>query len=156
MRKTVDISSLFRSSIGFDHFIDTLENASREPFDEWPACDIVKTGEDEYAITLAVPGYSSDALTIVHEPNMLTVTGEKLHEDRPYLHRGMDDRPFRKRFDLADHVTASEAELANGLLTISLKRELPEEMKPRRIAISGGPASPMANANKAKSRKQAA
>ncbi|MFC3073557.1 Hsp20 family protein [Shinella pollutisoli] len=138
MRTTLDFSPLFRSSIGFDRMLDALETANRvEPFDNWPPYDIVKTGEDDYRITMAVAGFAEGDLTIAQEQNMLAVSGERAgEEDGQYLHRGIAERAFRRRFELADHVKVVGASLVNGLLTIDLKREIPEEMKPRRIEIA--------------------
>jgi len=137
MRTSLDFSPLFRSSIGFDRIFDLLESASQsEASDNWPPYDIAKTGDDVYRITMAVAGFSESELTISHEPNLLVVSGAKPGEDRAqYLHRGIAGRAFKRRFELADHVKVTGAKLENGLLTIDLVRELPEEMKPRRIEI---------------------
>ncbi|ERI14221.1 heat-shock protein [Ochrobactrum sp. EGD-AQ16] len=138
MRTTFDFSPLFRSSIGFDRLVNALEAASRvESIDNWPPYDIAKTDEDEYRITMAVAGFSEDELSITQEQNMLLVAGSKApDENTQYLHRGIAGRSFQRRFQLADHVRVEGATLVNGLLTINLRREIPEEMKPRRIAIS--------------------
>ena len=137
MRTNLNFSPLFRSTIGFDRVFDLLENASRmQSFESWPPYDIVRASEDSYRITMAVAGFSEAELTISHEPNLLVVSGNKPDEDAgDYLHRGISGRSFERRFELADHVKVTSANLANGLLTISLVRELPEEMKPRRIQI---------------------
>ncbi|WP_309775272.1 Hsp20 family protein [Nitrobacter vulgaris] len=141
MRNTFDFAPLFRSTIGFDRMLDTLESASRvTSIDPWPPYDIVRKSEDDYRITMAVAGLSEDDLTITQEKNMLLVAGQKSGQDEAsgqYLHRGIAARAFRRRFELADHVKVVSANLENGLLTIDLKRELPEEMKPRRITIAG-------------------
>ncbi|KAB2692601.1 molecular chaperone IbpA [Ochrobactrum intermedium] len=138
MRTTFDFSPLFRSSIGFDRLVNALEAASRvESIDNWPPYDIAKTDEDEYRITMAVAGFSEDELSITQEQNMLLVAGSKApDENTQYLHRGIAGRSFQRRFQLADHVRVEGATLVDGLLTINLRREIPEEMKPRRIAIS--------------------
>ena len=138
MRTTFDFSPLFRSSIGFDRLVNALEAASRvESIDNWPPYDIAKTDEDDYRITMAVAGFSEDELSITQEQNMLLVAGSKTtDENAQYLHRGIAGRSFQRRFQLADHVRVERATLVNGLLTIDLRREIPEEMKPRRIAIS--------------------
>ncbi|MBM7330366.1 Hsp20 family protein [Agrobacterium sp. S2] len=138
MRTTFDFSPLFRSSIGFERLVNALEAASRvESIDNWPPYDIAKTDEDEYRITMAVAGFSEDELSITQEQNMLLVAGSKTpDENTQYLHRGIAGRSFQRRFQLADHVRVEGATLVNGLLTIDLRREIPEEMKPRRIAIS--------------------
>lgn len=134
---TFDFSPLFRSSIGFDRLLNTLEAASRiETADNWPPYDIVKTGDDEYRITMAVAGFSQDELAMTQEQNMLIVSGEKTNgQAGEYLHRGIAGRGFERRFELADHVKVVGANLADGLLTVDLKLEIPEEMKPRRIEI---------------------
>jgi molecular chaperone IbpA len=142
MRTTFDFTPLFRSSIGFDQMLHALEAASRvETIDNWPPYDIAKLAENDYRITMAVAGFSQDDLTITQEQNMLMVSGRKAGDDGgQYLHRGIAGRDFQRRFELADHVKVVEASLVDGLLTIDLKREIPEEMKPRRIEITGGDA----------------
>lgn len=142
---TFDFTPLFRSTIGFDRLMDSIEAASRAAsIDTWPPYDIVKSGEDEYRITMAVAGFSEEDMTITQEQNMLLITGQKASDDdkKQYLHRGIAGRTFQRRFELADHVHVVGASLMNGLLTIDLKLELPEEMKPRRIAIGKGEALP--------------
>ena len=138
MRTNLDFSPLFRSSIGFDRMLNALEAASRvETIDNWPPYDIVRSGEDEYRIAMAVAGFTQDELTITQEQNMLFVSGQKTNAEAvQYLHRGIAGRSFQRRFELADHVRVVSAVLVNGLLTIDLKREIPEAMKPRRIEIA--------------------
>ena len=160
MRTTFDFAPLFRSSIGFDRLLNTLEAASRltSP-DNWPPYDIVRTGEDDYHISMAVAGLTEDDLTITQEQNMLRVTGQKVGDDedsRQYLHRGIAGRTFQRRFELADYVKVVGAGLVNGLLTIDLKREVPEEMKPRRIAVASGGALPRAEMKQIETEKLAA
>jgi molecular chaperone IbpA len=137
MRTAFDFSPLFRSSVGYDRIFDLLDNASRvSTIDNWPPYDITKLGEDQYRVTMAVAGFAQNELNIVQERNLLLVTGEKTaNEDTQYLHRGIAGRSFQRRFELADHVRVVGADLSNGLLTIDLKREIPEAMKPRRIDI---------------------
>lgn len=143
MRTNLNFSPLFRSTIGFDRVFDLLEHASRsQSLDSWPPYDIIRTSEDTYRITMAVAGFSDDEITITHEPNMLVVSGNKPDEENAdYLHRGIAGRSFDRRFELADHVKVTSANLANGLLTIALVREVPEEMKPRRVQIRTGEAA---------------
>jgi len=132
-----DFSPLIRSSVGFDRVFDLLETAARvQHADNWPPYDIVKTGDDQYTINMAVAGFSPDELTVTMQPNQLVVSGHK-HDEKAgeYLHRGIAQRALERRFELADHVNVVAANLDNGLLTIELKREIPEEMKPRRIEI---------------------
>ncbi|MBC57230.1 MAG: molecular chaperone Hsp20 [Confluentimicrobium sp.] len=140
MATRLDFTPLFRSSIGFDRMLDALEAASRvETLDNWPPYDIVKTGEDDYRIDMAVAGFAEDDLTLTQDKNMLIVSGRKEApggDDASYLYRGIAGRSFERRFELADHVRVEGATLSNGLLTVELKREIPEELKPRRIEIA--------------------
>lgn len=158
MRTTFDFTPLFRSSIGFDRMLNALEAASRvETIDNWPPYDIAKTGEDDYRITMAVAGFSLDELTMTQEQNILVVSGQKAGGDNSqYLHRGIAARTFQRRFELADHVKVVGASLVNGLLTIDLKREIPEEMKPRKIQIAAGEALPKVETRQIEADKQAA
>lgn len=158
MRTNLDFSPLFRSSIGFDRMLNALEAASRvETIDNWPPYDIVKSGEDAYRISMAVAGFAQEELTITQEQNMLVVSGQKADgEDIQYLHRGIAGRPFQRRFELADHVKVVGAELVHGLLTIDLKREVPEERKPRRIEIATSLALPKAETKQIEGDRQAA
>ncbi|MBY5441267.1 Hsp20 family protein [Rhizobium leguminosarum] len=158
MRTNLDFSPLIRSSVGFERMLNALEAASRaETIDNWPPYDIVKTGEDEYRIAMAVAGFSQDELAIIQEQNMLVVSGQKANgEDVQYLHRGIAGRSFQRRFELADHLKVVDAGLVNGLLTIDLKREIPEEMKPRQIEIGTGNAMPKAETKQIGAETQAA
>ncbi len=158
MRTNLDFSPLFRSSIGFDRLLNALEAASHaEAVDNWPPYDIVKTDEDDYRIVMAVAGFSLDELAITQEQNMLFVAGEKANgEDVQYLHRGIAGRSFQRRFELADHVKVVGAGLVDGLLTVDLKREIPEEMKPRKIEITADTALPKAETKQIGTEKQAA
>lgn len=144
MRTTLDFSPLFKSSIGFDRVFDLLDSmGSVEPFDNWPPYDIMKTGEDGYRISMSVAGFSPDELEVTHEGDMLVVKGAKKADGEvEYLHKGIANRSFIRRFELADFVYVANAALADGLLVIDLKRELPEEMKPKRIEIHTGEALP--------------
>jgi molecular chaperone IbpA len=137
MRTAYDFSPLFRSSVGFDRIFDLLENATRvQAIDNWPPYNIEKVGEDQYRITMAVAGFSPDELNLTSQPNWLVVSGQKQGEESTqYLHRGIATRSFERRFELADHVKVKDARLDNGLLTIELVREVPEEMRPRRIEV---------------------
>ncbi|WP_163879588.1 Hsp20 family protein [Rhizobium laguerreae] len=158
MRTNLDFSPLIRSSVGFERMLNALEAASRaETIDNWPPYDIVKTGEDEYRIAMAVAGFSQDELAIIQEQNMLVISGQKANgEDVQYLHRGIAGRSFQRRFELADHVKVVDAGLVNGLLTIDLKREISEEMKPRQIDIGTGNAMPKAETKQIEAETQAA
>jgi molecular chaperone IbpA len=154
---SIDFSPLFRSTIGFDRVFDLLENSQRVmSIGNWPPYDIVREGEDAYQIILAVAGFDKDELSISVEPNLLVVKGERSDQgERTYLHRGLTGTNFERRFELADHVEVTDARLENGLLTISLKRELPEAMKPRRIPIATT-ATPVAEPRQLEAKKHAA
>ncbi|EHJ96133.1 Hsp20 family protein [Agrobacterium sp. 22-3674b3] len=137
MATSYDYAPLYRSSIGFDRVFNLLENAQRtRSISDWPPYDIIRTGEDSYQISIAVAGFTRDEIDITFQSNLLTVTGKR--QETPaegYLHRGIAARPFEHRFELADHVRVSGAELKNGLLSIDLVREIPEALKPRKIDI---------------------
>ena len=136
--RAYDFSPLFRSTVGFDRVFDLLEDASKlATVDNWPPYDIVRTGEDQYRIAMAVAGFSPQELDVTAEPNLLIVSGRKQanEDEAQFLHRGIAQRMFERRFELADHVKIAGANLENGLLTIELVREIPEAMKPRRIEI---------------------
>jgi molecular chaperone IbpA len=137
MRNDLDFAPLYRSSVGFDRVFDLLNNAQRlQAMDTWPPYDIVRTTDDNYRIEMAVAGFAEADLDIVQERNLLVVKGHKAEaKDGEYLHRGIAGRSFERRFELADHVKVEDASLVNGLLRIVLKREIPEAMKPRKIAI---------------------
>jgi molecular chaperone IbpA len=138
MRTTLDFSPLFRTGVGFDRVFDVLDTASRiQPFDGWPPYDIIKQGEDSYRIVMAVAGFDRDELTLTDRPNLLIVSCARKGgtQDCVYLHKGIAEREFERRFELADHVKVAHASLQNGLLTIELEREVPEALKPRRIEI---------------------
>ena len=138
MRTTLDFSPLFRTGIGFDRVFDALDTATRvQPVDNWPPYDIVRQGEDSYRIVMAVAGFEREELTLTDRPNLLIVSGAKKTpgQDCVYLHKGIAEREFERRFELADHVKVAHASLQNGLLTIELQREVPEALKPRRIEI---------------------
>jgi len=142
MRTVLDFSPLHRSSIGFDRVFDLLEAAARtQTNDNWPPFDSVKLSEDKYRITMAVAGFSREDVTITVQANMLTVSGERKGEQEgEVLHRGIANRPFNRRFELAEHMQVTGARMENGLLVIDLKREVPEAYKLRNIEI-GGPAA---------------
>jgi molecular chaperone IbpA len=137
MRNDFDFAPLYRSSVGFDRVFNLLSNAQRlQAIDTWPPYDIVKTTENDYRIEMAVAGFGESDLDITQERNVLVVKGQKAEaKDGEYLHRGIAGRSFERRFELADHVKVEDASLVNGLLRILLKREIPEAMKPRKIAI---------------------
>jgi molecular chaperone IbpA len=135
--RTIDLTPLYRSVVGFDRLADLLDAASAEAASGYPPYNIERTGENAYRVEIAVAGFKADDLNIEVKENLLTVQGRKPANDeaKRYLHRGLAERNFERRFQLADYVVVSDAHLADGLLSISLKRELPEALKPRRIEI---------------------
>lgn len=138
---TIDLTPLYRSSVGFDRMATLLNSAVRreQSAPGYPPYNIEITGENQYEITLAVAGFSDDELDIQVENGILSVKGKKADSDekRQYLHQGIATRSFLRKFNLADHVEVQGAASENGILRISLLRELPEAMKPRTIAING-------------------
>jgi len=140
MRNELDFSPLYRSSVGFDRVFKLLNNSQRlQAVDFWPHYDIVKTGEDEYRISMAVAGFDESDLDITQDRNFLVVKGSKAEDQQgEYLHRGIPARSFERRFELADHVWVEDASLASGLLTVSLRREIPDALRLRKIAIGSG------------------
>ena len=141
---TLDFTPLFRSSIGFDQLPGLLSHAMQREESGYPPYNIEKIGEDQYRIVMAVAGFGKDDIDIVQEQNQLTVRGRLRETERKtYLHRGIASRAFEREFDLADYVEVTGANLDNGLLVIELKRELPEELKPRSIPVTSGTSVPM-------------
>jgi molecular chaperone IbpA len=140
MRNGFDFTPYRRSAIGFDRLFDVLETAARNGApDNYPPFDIERSGDDSYRVTLAVAGFTADEIELTAQQNLLVVTGKKAENDdgRTFVHRGIAARGFERRFELADYVQVSGANLENGLLTIDLVREVPEAMRPRKIAIAG-------------------
>ena len=139
--RTYNTSPMYRSIVGFDRLAALLDAAAKtDSAGGYPPYNIESVGENAYRVEIAVAGFRSEELTLEARENVLTVTGRKADNDadRRYLHRGLAARNFERRFQLADYVVVTDAELANGLLSISLKRELPESLKPRQIPISSG------------------
>jgi molecular chaperone IbpA len=137
--RTYDFSPLWRSTIGFDRLFDLLDETQRATEDNYPPYNIERLGEDRYQISLAVAGFRPDELSITAEQNVLMVEGRKTDkEQHEYLYQGISARPFKRQFNLADYVQVANAAFDNGLLRIELVREIPEAMKPRRIAIGSG------------------
>ena len=140
--RTYDFAPLWRSTIGFDRLFDLLDETQRGSEDNYPPYNIERLGEDRYQISLALAGFSPDEMTVTAEQNVLTIEGRKAEKDQhEYLYQGISARPFKRQFNLADHVQVRGATFENGLLRIELYREIPEAMKPRRIEISGGGAT---------------
>ena len=138
--RTLDLSPLYRSFIGFDRLASMVDDASQnDPAPNYPPYNIEKLEDDNYQITLAVAGFSNNDVQLVVEKNTLTVTAKKVSgendKSRNFLHKGISERNFERKFQLGDHVNVTGAELNNGLLNISLERVIPESQKPRKIAI---------------------
>lgn len=136
--RTFDLTPLYRSAIGFDRLASLLEQrAEAQP--SYPPYNIELVSEDQYRIVMALAGFSRDEIEIVTERDSLHVTGRKQKDDvqRTFLHRGIAARDFEQRFQLANHVKVTSASFDNGMLTIELVREVPEALKPRKIAIGG-------------------
>ena len=138
---TIDLSPLYRSTVGFDRLGSLLDSALRaDQGSGFPPYNIEVTGDDRYAITLAVAGFEQNELDLQVEGGLLSVRGKKADngsEERKYLHQGIATRTFERKFSLADHVEVTGAQLTNGLLTVNLIKQIPEAMKPKTIAING-------------------
>jgi molecular chaperone IbpA len=136
---TLDFTPLFRSTVGFDRLSDMLSSTLSDQPASYPPYNIVKLDEDNYRITMAVAGFTEKDIEITARENELLVQGKGVGredvKDAAYLHRGIAERAFERRFQLADHIRVTGAALENGLLTVSLVREIPEQMKPRKIEI---------------------
>ena len=134
----IDFSPLFRTAVGFDRLASMLEEASRSEANGYPPYNIELTGEDRYRISMAVAGFSEEELEVEVKQSVLRIAGKKREDAREskFLYRGIANRAFERRFQLADYVRVDGARMQNGLLHIDLVREIPEAMKPRRIAIS--------------------
>jgi molecular chaperone IbpA len=141
--RTFDPTPLWRSTVGFDRLFDLIDSSLRETGDDnYPPYNIERTGEETYHVSLALAGFAPDEVTVTAEQNMLTVEGHKDDQgDHQYLYQGISGRPFRRQFSLADYVQVKGATFNDGLLRIDLVREVPEAMKPRRIAIKSGNAA---------------
>ena len=137
--RTIDFSPLYRSVVGFDRLAALLDAAAaQEGASGYPPYNIERTDENAYRVEIAVAGFRPEELNIEVKENLLTVQGRKPANDeaKRYLHRGLAERNFERRFQLADYVLVTDANLADGLLSISLKRELPEALKPRTVQIN--------------------
>ena len=153
--KTFDYSPFYRSTVGFDRLFDMLDNSVRP---DWPPYDIEKLGDNEYRISMAVAGFGQDEIELVQTGTELLVTGQKKAEDkdRQVLHRGIAQRNFKQTFNLASHVKVASAKLENGLLSVDLVRELPDQLKPRRIEIGASATAAQTQDNKPKQIEQTA
>ena len=142
MRSAFDFAPYRRSTVGFDRLFDMLENSSvGQPQENYPPFDLIKKGDNDYSIQLAVAGFKPDEIDITAQQNVLIVSGRKSDEneekDGNFIYRGIANRSFERRFALADHIQVKGADLKDGLLAIELVREIPEAMKPRKIDIGG-------------------
>jgi molecular chaperone IbpA len=142
MRNAFDFTPYRRSMVGFDRLFDVLEHNARATASDsnYPPYDIEKSGEDSYRITIAVAGFTRDEIEVTAHQNLLTVSARKADaedgtETPRYIHRGIASRAFERRFQLADYVQVTAADVTDGLLTIDLLREVPEAMKPRKIVL---------------------
>jgi molecular chaperone IbpA len=137
--RTYDFAPLWRSTVGFDRLFDLLDETQHRVEDNYPPYNIERLGEDRYQISVALAGFSPDEITVTAEQNVLTMEGRKSDTDQhQYLYQGISARPFKRQFNLADYVHVKAATFDNGLLRVELFREIPDAMKPRRIAIRGG------------------
>ena len=139
--RSLDFSPLFRNSVGFDRMAHLMDSLANEPTNSYPPYNIEAAGEDEYRVTMAVAGFGENDIEITTQNGQLLVAGRiRRDEDdvRNFLHRGIAERAFERRFNLAEHVVVNGAQLENGLLHIALVREIPEEKKPRKISIAAG------------------
>lgn len=143
--QTFDFTPFYRSTVGFDRLFSRLDSVVGQEAKTYPPYNIEKVSEDAFRVSIAVAGFSNDDIVIESKENDLTIKGAKAQEGeqtaREFLHRGIAERAFELRFQLAEHVEVAGASLANGLLHIELKRELPESKKARQIAISNGTAN---------------
>jgi molecular chaperone IbpA len=136
--RTYDLNPLWRSTIGFDRFFDLVDAAQHAGSDDnYPPCNVERLSDDRYQVSLVLAGFSPDEIAITAEQNVFTVEGRKPEKrQREFLYQGISERPFKRQFNLADYVQVRGATFDNGLLQIELVREIPEAMKPRRIAIN--------------------
>ena len=132
--RTYDFTPLFRSTVGFDRLFDMIESSVRP---DWPPYNIEKTDENQYRISMAIAGFAPEEIELIQQGNTLLITGQKKTEPKQQemLHQGLASRNFKQTFNLADHVKVSSANLENGLLLVELTREIPEQLKPRRIEL---------------------
>jgi molecular chaperone IbpA len=139
--RTFDFSPLFRTTVGFDRLLDRLDSGTRP---DWPPYNIEKRGDSQYRISMAIAGFTPDEIELTQQGPMLVVTGQKQAEEarHEFLHQGLALRNFKQTFNLADHVKVVAANLERGLLTVDLVRQVPEELKPRRIEIGGTALAP--------------
>ena len=138
--RNIDFTPYRHSTVGFDRLFDLLEGSLTSQWgDNYPPFDLVRKSDDRYRITMAVAGFHPGEIDVTAQQNLLVVSGRRSEEEGSnYIHRGIAARPFERRFGLADYVQVKKAEFRDGILSIELEREIPEEMKPRRIEIRTG------------------
>ena len=138
--RTFDVAPLFRSTVGFDRLFDMLDNSTRP---DWPPYNIERVGENDYRISMALAGFAPHEIELTQQGNTLIVSGQKKAEEsqQEMLHQGLAYRSFKQTFNLADHVRVTKANLEHGLLSVELAREIPEQLRPRRIEIGVPPAT---------------
>lgn len=143
--QTFDFSPFYRSTVGFDRLFNRLDTIGGQDAKTYPPYNIERVDDDAWRVSIAVAGFTADDIVIEAKENSLTVKGAKTSEsedqDREFLHRGIAERSFELRYQLGDYVEVTNAALENGLLNIDLKREVPENKKPRQIAINGSTGS---------------
>ncbi len=144
MRSAFDFAPYRRSTVGFDRLFDLLENSSLgQGSENYPPFDLIRVDDNHYRINLAVAGFSRDEIDITAQQNQLIVSGKRSDDEGiDYIHRGIANRQFERKFGLADFVKVAEADLKDGLLSVELVREIPEAMRPRKVAIGGQPEQP--------------
>jgi molecular chaperone IbpA len=137
-----DFTPYRRTTVGFDRLFDLLENAGRATNgDNYPPFNIERVSDTEYVVTIAVAGFKPEEIDITAQENLLVVAGKKDidgNDNRDFLHVGIANRNFERRFQLADHVFVKAADMADGLLLVQLERQVPDALKPRKIAVGGG------------------
>ncbi|MGB5077446.1 MAG: Hsp20 family protein [Sphingorhabdus sp.] len=153
-----DFTPYRRNTVGFDRLFELLENSGRSSQNEnYPPFNIERTGENEYQVTVAVAGFKPEEIEIMAQQNTLIVSGSKdgeSNDNRDFLHMGIASRNFERKFQLADHIHVTSANMADGLLLISLVREVPEALKPRKIAIGGQAVPTVIEAGEAPGKKE--
>ena len=136
--RTYDFTPLWRSSVGFDRLFELINDTQRlDGQDNYPPCDIIRTGENTYRISVALAGFGPEEISVTAQQNRLTIAGSKADRspEHEYIHQGISARAFERQFNLEDHVEVEGASFENGLLQIELARKIPEAMKPRRIEL---------------------
>jgi molecular chaperone IbpA len=141
--RSFDIPSIHKFAVGFDNIFDELQRVSaQQTNNNYPPYNVIKHDDNKFVIELAVAGFREGDINVTVDKNLLTIVGEKietldeLNKDVEYLHRGISSRSFSRTFTLADHVEVSAASVSNGILSVTLERQIPEELKPKKIAIT--------------------